>query len=152
MSVHYFNRKMQKLSLFIVGLTFISIIATFGEGQSQPGVYERAYAGKEFLSKLLEYEIARDQTLVSSQMNIQRLKMVRKRLLKDIGPKESAIENVMDGGGERFFAVMEVLKKTLLNERTIAQTGRIGESVRVRTKRLLRSGLKKKRDALESLK
>ncbi len=101
--------------------------------------------------ELLDSEITRDEEILSAPMNITRLKMTRKKLSRDMPKKEEILKRMKETYPKKMASIIEFFEKTIATEKRIANNTRIGDPHRVRTRRLIKSFLPKKRESLKEL-
>lgn len=130
---------MKTFSLIFISLTLIT-------GQAG-GNFISPHQAMMAAMNLLKKEIKRDEEILSTKMNIQRLNATREKLTHDMPEKEKVIKgllkaNRVDAG------VLKALEDTLKNEKRISGDTRKGEVIRIRAQRLLRVGFNDKKSAL----
>ncbi|MBF0634694.1 MAG: hypothetical protein HQK85_08560 [Nitrospinae bacterium] len=100
---------------------------------------------------ILKKEIARDEEVTSSSMNMTRLRQTREKLAGDLGRKGKALSALKAVKHPAIESAIQVVEETYIAETTIIADTRINEAVQIRATRALRENLPKKKQALADL-
>lgn len=145
---HWAMRNFLRFSLvFFAAIPFLVPAFAYAQG------YDQAFAeGMLEITDVLEKEIVRDETSVSSNMTAGHLRQLREKLAADLGRKEKTLTAIKRVKYPAIESAIQAVEETFNAETQIVADFRVNDVVQTRVVRAIRDNLPKKKQALTDFK